>query len=166
MTWWLEKTWIFVGGCKTKGTMSNTGRLAGYSTSTAIKWAIFLADSLMKFTKINRKRLPIAFPRFLLVTLREHFTFLYHCCAFVSRYYLFWAVLIFMWLPLVSIALFGMHLLTGIGEYIIKKPRLNFPFFLFYFTLDQLSYQLGVWWGCFKRLFFGPVNPQIVRKPS
>ena len=126
----------------------------------------FLTDSLTKYTKVRKNHVPIAFPRFLLVTLREYFTFLYHCCAFVSRYYLFWAVLIFMWLPLVSIALFGMHLLTGIGEYIIKKPRLNFPFFLFYFTFDQLSYQLGVWWGCFKKLFFSPINPQVVRKPS
>ena len=126
----------------------------------------FLTDSLTKYTKVRKNLVPIAFPRFLLVTLREYFTFLYHCCAFVSRYYLFWAVLIFMWLPLVSIALFGMHLLTGIGEYSIKKPRLNFPFFLFYFTLDQLSYQLGVWWGCFKKCFFSPINPQIVRKPS
>jgi hypothetical protein len=127
---------------------------------------ILLTDSLMKFTKIKRKSIPIAFPRFLLATFREYFALLYHCCAFISRYYLFWVVLILIWAPLVSIALFGMHLLTGIVEYVIKKPRLNFLFFFFYFTLDQLSYQLGVWWGCFKKFFFSPINPQIVGKPS
>jgi len=57
-----------------------------------------------------------------------------------------------------------MHFLTGLMEFFIKKPRLNIPLFLFYFSLEQLSYQLGVWWGCFKRNFFGPVNPQIVMK--
>ena len=139
---------------------------SGWMPLLGLCGVILFTDSLTKFTKINRKKLPVAFPRFLLATLREYFAFLYHCCAFVSRYYLFWAFLIFLWAPRLSGILLLMHLLTGIGEYIIKKPRLNFPFFLFYFTLDQLSYQLGVWWGCFKKLFFSPVNPQIVRKPS
>jgi len=58
-----------------------------------------------------------------------------------------------------------MHVLAGIVEYTIKKPHLNIPQFLFYFTLDQISYQLGVWWGCFKKFFFKPINPQIVRRP-
>jgi mycofactocin system glycosyltransferase len=126
---------------------------------------ILLTDSLIQFTRIHQKNIPIHFPRLLLATLRSYLAFFYHCSAFVSRYYLFWALLILMFAPLVSAIVLGMHLLTGIGEYFIKKPRLNFPLFLLYFTLDQLSYQLGVWWGCLKRFFFNPVNPRIVRKP-
>jgi len=139
---------------------------SGWMPLLGLCGVILLTDSLMKFAKISKKDVPITFPRLLLTTFRGYIVFFYHGCAFVSRYYLFWAVLIFIWAPLVSTGLFGMHLLAGIGEYIIKKPRLSFPFFFFYFTLDQLSYQLGVWWGCFKRLFFNPVNPRIVRKPS
>jgi mycofactocin system glycosyltransferase len=127
--------------------------------------AILLTESLMKYIKINRKSLPIAFPRFLLASFREYFSLLYHCCAFVSRYYLFWAFLIFLWAPRLSGMILLMHVLAGIVEYTIKKPHLNIPQFLFYFTLDQISYQLGVWWGCFKKFFFKPINPQIVRRP-
>jgi mycofactocin system glycosyltransferase len=127
---------------------------------------IFLTDSLIKFSRIRHKNIPIYFTRLLLATFRGYLAFFYHCCAFVSRYYLFWAPLIFIVVPLVSAIILCMHLLTGIGEYFIKKPRLSLPSFLLYFTLDQLSYQLGVWWGCLKRLCFSPVNPQIVIKSS
>ncbi len=139
---------------------------SGWMPLLGLCGAILLTDSLTKFTKITRKRIPIAFPRFLLATFREYLAFLNHCCAFVSRYYLFWAFLIFLWVPWLSGILLVMHLLAGIVEYTIKKPHLHILLFLFYFTLDQISYQLGVWWGCLKRFFFNPVNPQIVRKPS
>ncbi|MBU2498695.1 MAG: mycofactocin biosynthesis glycosyltransferase MftF [Proteobacteria bacterium] len=139
---------------------------SGWIPPLGLGGGIVLVDSLMKFTRIRRKHVPIHFPRLLLSTFRSYFVFCYHVCTFVSRYYLLWAFLIFMLSPLVSAILLGMHLLTGAGEYLIRKPRLNFPLFLFYFTLDQLSYQLGVWWGCLKECFFRPVNPQIVKKSS
>ena len=127
---------------------------------------ILLTDSLIKLTKIRQKNIPLHFPRLLLAAFRSYCAFLYHCCAFVSRYYLFLVPLIFIVAPLVSAIVLCMHLLTGIGDYFIKKPRLNFLLFLLYFTVDQVSYQLGVWWGCIKRLFFNPINPHLVRKPS
>jgi mycofactocin system glycosyltransferase len=125
-----------------------------------------LVDSLLRFHKIRKSNVPIIFPRLLWGVLRSYIAFLYHCCAFVSRYYLWLSVPCFPWLPHATAVILGMHLLTGIGEYLIKKPSLNLPLFLFYFSLDQCSYQLGVWWGCLKRMYFGPVNPQIVRKPA
>jgi hypothetical protein len=84
----------------------------------------------------------------------------------VSRYYLFCAPLLFTVTPLGSAMVLGTHVVTGMGEYFTKRPRLNLALFLLYFTLDQLSYQLGVWWGCIKGIFFGPVNPRIVRRTS
>ncbi|MFH1480894.1 MAG: mycofactocin biosynthesis glycosyltransferase MftF, partial [Pseudomonadota bacterium] len=139
---------------------------SGWIPLLGLGGGIVLVDSLMKFMRIRRNHVPIHFPRLLLSTFRGYFVFCYHVCTFVSRYYLFWAFLIFMLSPLMSAILLCMHLLTGAGEYLIRKPRLNFPLFLFYFTLDQLSYQLGVWWGCLRRFFFRPVNPQIVSKSS
>jgi mycofactocin system glycosyltransferase len=125
---------------------------------------VLLTDSLIKFSRIRRKHIPLYFTHFLLSTFRGYLAFLYHCCAFVSRYYLLWALLVCVLSPVGAALMLGAHLLTGVGEYFIKKPRLSLPSFLLYFTLDQLSYQLGVWWGCLKRLCFRPVNPQIVRK--
>ena len=127
---------------------------------------ILLIDSLIRFGRIRRRHIPIHFPRILLAAFRGYLAVFYHWCAFVSRYYLYFALLLLMPVPVVSAVILGMHLLTGILEYFIKKPRLNLPLFLFYFTLDQLSYQLGVWWGCLKGLFFSPVNPRIKRRPN
>lgn len=127
---------------------------------------ILLVDFLKKLTPIRRMDIPIRFPRLFMSTIRSYLIFFYHCCSFVSRYYLFWGILFLPWAPLTLAFIFSMHLITGIGEYLIKGPRLNLPLFFLYFSLDQVSYQLGVWRGCLKRLHFGPVNPQIVRKPS
>ncbi|UCF84536.1 MAG: mycofactocin biosynthesis glycosyltransferase MftF [Desulfobacteraceae bacterium] len=123
-----------------------------------------LIDSLFKFIRTRKKNIPIKFPRLLRATFRGYLAFYYHCCAFISRYYLILAVLILPFVPLASLIVFGMHFLTGLVEYFINKPHLNFPLFVFYFSLDQLAYQSGVWWGCLKRLYFRPVNPQLVSK--
>ena len=125
---------------------------------------IVLIDSLKKFSKIRRKDIPIKFSCMILAVLRSYLAFFYHCCAFVSRYYLFSFILILPLVPLASMIILGMHFLTGIVEYFIKKPSLNPLSFLFYFSFEQISYQLGVWWACLKEFIFSPVNPQIVRK--
>ena len=127
---------------------------------------IVLIDSLKKFSKIRRKDIPIKFSCMILTVLRSYLAFFYHCCAFVSRYYLFWFILILPLVPLASMIILGMHLLAGIVEYFIKKPSMNPLSFLFYFSFEQISYQLGVWWGCLKEFIFTPVNPQIVGKSA
>ena len=125
-----------------------------------------LIDSLLRFHKIRKTKLPIMFPFLLLAVFRSYLAFPYHCCAFVSRYYLWLSLPCLPWVPLATAVILGMHLVTGIGEFFIKRPSLNLPLYLFYFSLDQCSYQLGVWWGCLKRMYFGPVNPHIVSKPD
>ena len=132
----------------------------------ALAGTVILSEVMKKFFRTRRKGLPVA-PFYLLPpVVRGHFVFFFQCCAFFSRYYLIGAVLIFPFLPSVSALVMGMHFLTGLVEFFIKKPRLSIPSFLFYFSLEQLSYQSGVWWGCFKRNFFGPVNPRLVMRMS
>jgi mycofactocin system glycosyltransferase len=140
--------------------------VSGWVPLLGLCGAIVVGDSLIKIPRMREKSLPIFFPQLLLATVRNYFAFFYHCCAFFSRYYLFWSPLILIVAPVVSAIIFFMHLLSGIAEFFIKKPRLRLPSFLFYFTLDQLAYQLGVWWGCFTRLCFRPINPHLVRNPS
>jgi mycofactocin system glycosyltransferase len=125
---------------------------------------VLVTDSLINFVPIRRKHILISFSHLLLATLRGYLAFVYHCCAFVSRYYVLWVPLACIVAPVGAVLMFGAHLLTGIGEYFIKKPRLCLPSFLLFFSLDQLSYQVGVWWGCLTRFCFNPVNPKIVRK--
>ncbi|MBI5604170.1 MAG: mycofactocin biosynthesis glycosyltransferase MftF [Deltaproteobacteria bacterium] len=125
---------------------------------------IFLLDTIIRFIALSSRRIPLGFKSLLLAGIREYLAFFYHWAAFFSRYYLFVPLLIFPFLPMISLALIGLHLLNGAVEYFIKKPRLNFFSFLFYFTLDQLAYQAGVWWGCLKNRCFHPVNPVLTFK--
>ena len=126
---------------------------------------ILITECIFKWVNIRKKNIPIHFLNLTIAIFRSYLSLLYHSCAFISRYYLFWSLpFLFLW-PLLSVTILAVHLLTGVVEYIVKKPRLNFPYFLLLFTLDQLFYQLGVWWGCLKSFSFGPVNPRIRRNP-
>jgi mycofactocin system glycosyltransferase len=140
--------------------------IAGWIPLLGLSGITLLADSLITLTKIRQRNIPIPFSSLLLAAFRGYLGFFYHCCAFVSRYYLLCAPLLFIVTPAGSAIVLGAHVLTGMGEYFTKRPCLNLGLFLLYFTLDQLSYQLGVWWGCIKGLFFRPVNPRIVRRTS
>lgn len=123
-----------------------------------------MMDTLRKFASVTRSSIPIKFPALFLAVIRTYFAFFYHCCAFVSRYYLIWSIFVIPLSPLAFTIIMGMHFFTGVMEYFIKKPRLNLFAFLFYFSLEQFSYQSGVWWRCLKNLSFNAVNPRITWK--
>jgi len=129
--------------------------------SLALGWLVMVIDSLFKWVEIHPSKIPISFLRMTMAVFRGYFAFFYHICAFISRYYLILVILIFPLLPLASTIILGMHFFAGIVEYFIKKTRLNPLSYLFYFSLEQLSYQSGVWCGCLRYLSFNPVNPLI-----
>ena len=126
---------------------------------------IFWGETVIRFNTIKQNDLDIPLHMIGISVVRSYAGYFYHCCAFFSRYYLIWSIVLFPILPWPAVILAGMHLLTGIVEYGLKKPRLNPVQFLIYFTLEQLSYQLGVWWQCFKMLSFSTINPRITRLP-
>ncbi len=131
---------------------------------------LFLAGGLMmidghrRYGKLKIRHVPVS--RFQVVTaiFRGYLAFVYHCCSFVSRYYLVTVPLVLPLSPTIAAVMIGMHMSAGAVEYAVKKPRLN-PFsFLFFFTLEQVSYQSGVWWECIHRVNFNPVLPRIIHK--
>jgi mycofactocin system glycosyltransferase len=132
----------------------------------AVSGMIVLADTLIKFVRIRRETVQIGVVYTVFAVLRSYAAFFYHFCAFVSRYYLILGILIIPLLPLASMVIFGIHLLIVSVDYFIKKPRLNPISFLLYFSLEQLSYQLGVWWGCLKHFSFNSVNPRAIFRAS
>jgi mycofactocin system glycosyltransferase len=125
---------------------------------------IWFAEALNKFAAIKSRGIPIKFVSLLISVIRSYLALFYHCCDFVSRYYLIGTIVVFPLLPLAAAIIAGMHLTAGLVQYFVKKPRLNPISFLFYFSMEQMSYQLGVWWGCFRKLAFNPVNPRVATK--
>lgn len=123
-----------------------------------------VAAPLYSFLSIERKirgwNGPVSTFEIMLAVPRSYGAWLYHLCAFVSRYYLLLAPVLLPVAPTVSSAIVMMHGVTCLGQFIIKKPRLNFPFYFFYFSLEQISYQAGVWWGSLANGYFGSIFPK------
>jgi mycofactocin system glycosyltransferase len=140
--------------------------ILNYLPLLGVSGAAVIADGAKKLFHIRRKGIPIKTSSLLISVLRSYPTFLFHICSFVSRYYLFLSLIFLPIAPAVSTVILTLHLLAGTVAYVITNPQLNPVSFLFYFTLEQLSYQLGVWWGCFKTGCFRPVNPIVVSKIS
>ena len=127
----------------------------------ALCGVVTLIDSGAALQKLRRKGIAAGVSEVLSAVLRGYLAFFFHACAFVSRYYLVWILPLSSCFPKAGAALLGAHLLSAFAEYVLKRPRLD-PFsFVFLFTLEQVSYQAGVWWGCAKKKFFGPVNPRL-----
>ena len=123
---------------------------------------VLLLDSQLRSRRFKEKGIPFRSHRLVVAVLRSYFAFLHQSNAFVSRYYLLWLPVLFLVSPAVGVIVLGMHFVTGIVEFYIKRADLNLPTFLWYYSMEQLSYQAGVWWGCLRGLCFKPVNPRLV----
>jgi mycofactocin system glycosyltransferase len=137
-----------------------------YLPLLGVSAAAIITGGTQKLFYIRKKSITIKTSLLLLSVLRSYSSMLYHICSFVSRYYLFFALIILPIAPAAATVILILHLTAGTVDYVITNPQLNLISFLFYFTLEQLSYQLGVWWGCFKTGCFRPVNPIVVSKIS
>lgn len=144
---------LFFWGCLLPGV------LAGRPAITSLAFLIWGADIFRQRRKLGR--LPVAIRTIAIAVCRGYGAALVHWCAFLSRYYLIWALGLWPVTPFFSGVVTVMHLLNSAVEYATHRSRLKFPAFFFYFTLEQISYQLGVWWGCLEYRRIMPVNPKI-----
>jgi mycofactocin system glycosyltransferase len=125
---------------------------------------LLLTDGIQKHAKLKARQIPVTRFQVYTAIIRGNLSFVYHCCSFISRYYLVVVPVIGLFSPLSATVMIGMHLTAGLVEYTVKKPRLNPISFLLFFTLEQASYQIGVWWECIRRVNFNPVLPRIIHK--
>ncbi len=137
-----------------------------YPPLLGVSAAALIADGAQKLFYIRKKSIAIKTSWLILSVLRGYWSLLYHIGSFVSRYYLFLVLIILSFAPAAAMVILGLHLTAGTVDYVITNPQLNLISFLFYFTWEQLSYQLGVWWGCFRTGCFRPVNPIVASKIS
>jgi mycofactocin system glycosyltransferase len=126
--------------------------------------ALWLADGWKKTNSLKRRMIPVSGRQVLTAVSREYLSFVYHCSSFVSRYYLVAVPVVLLLSPPVAACLLGMHLIVGVVQYAIHTPRLNFFWFVLFFTLEQVAYQSGVWWTCLREANFASVLPRIVHK--
>lgn len=125
---------------------------------------LFLMDGIKRHAKLRIRQIPVPRHQVYIAIFRGYLSFIHNCCGFISRYYLVVLPLVLPVSPLLGAIALGMHLIAGTVEFFLKKPRLSLPAFLIFFTLEQISYQAGVWWQCLRQMNFRPVLPHIVHK--
>ncbi len=123
--------------------------------------ALVFIDSLVKYLKTRNLNISISFFQHLKSVFRSYATLFYHSASFLSRYYLWTCLPTIFIFPEAFVILFYLHVFSGGVDYVIKKSALNPVSFFFYFTLEQLSYQAGVWSAVVKYMSFRPVIPAI-----
>jgi mycofactocin system glycosyltransferase len=121
---------------------------------------IFLGtDAYQKSKALKRVNILFSLKLIVFSTLRSHFSFYYFTSFHLIRYYLILlAASGFFYHPVWYFCAFAI-LLTSSVDYAVKKPKLLYPVFLFFYLLEHLSYQIGVLWGCLKIGYFGSYIP-------
>ena len=123
-----------------------------------VVWATTCLNSVRTLRKAG---IPLDVRTIAVSTTRSYLSFGYRCCSFVSRYYLIMGLALAPFLHLVGGLIIAMHILTGVVDYVALRPRQSALSFLFYFSVEQIAYQAGVWRGCFRHRNFRPVFPKI-----
>jgi mycofactocin glycosyltransferase len=87
--------------------------------------------------------------------LRSELSFCYYALFHLVRYYLVPLLALgFFWHPVWWFA--GLALaVTSAVDFAVKRPKLPYPIFLFFYLLEHLAYQVGVFIGCLKARWFG-----------
>lgn len=126
--------------------------------------ATFSLSVSRRYERLRKGDVPLRLVDVAAAVIRSSLSLVYHVCLFVSRYYLVFCAVLCPFAPLLTVGALCMHVFSGIVQYRVKNPLLNPLSFLSLFSLEQVSYQLGVWWGCFRRAYFKPVWPRVVFK--
>ncbi len=116
---------------------------------------LFGIDLWRKSVAVTRLKMAASFPKLIYATFRSYLSFFYFAFFHMMRYYLILIVVLgFLWH---AFWLFGglAIVYTSIVDYYVKKPGLLYPVFLFFYLLEHLAYQAGVFWGCLKAKYFG-----------
>jgi mycofactocin system glycosyltransferase len=116
---------------------------------------LFGIDLWRKSVTLKKFKMKLPFPSLVSSALRSYLSFGYFAFFHFVRYYLVVIIgLGVLWYP---VWLFGGLALiwTSLTDFCVKKPALLYPVFLFYYLLEHLAYQVGVFWGCLKKGYFG-----------
>jgi mycofactocin glycosyltransferase len=116
---------------------------------------LFGLDLWRRSITTRKFKMGLAFSRLVYSALRSYLSFFYFAFFHLVRYYLVLFIGFgFVWPPAWIFG--GLAIIyASIVDYLMKKPELFYPVFLFSYVLEHLAYQVGVFWGCLKKGYFG-----------
>ncbi len=126
----------------------------------------FLLGTLTKVRRVGGLCLPISLWKIALSATRSHLSFIYHLSFRLMRYYLIALLLLgCVHFPVLILTVFMLLFVSSV-DYALKRPHLNFAYFLFYYTTDHLAYQTGVILGHLQQITLRLYRPEILLKVS
>ncbi|MGQ9920313.1 MAG: mycofactocin biosynthesis glycosyltransferase MftF [Desulfobacca sp.] len=118
--------------------------------------------------RLLQNKIGVALPwrLLLMATLKEELAWLFFGSYHLQRYYLVpLCLFIFLW-PHAGVLVAVLVLLPLTLEYLRRRPRLPFVVYGTFFLAEQISYQMGVFWGCVKAWSFSPYHLNFIRNQA
>jgi mycofactocin glycosyltransferase len=123
-----------------------------------------ISESYGKTMKIRRLNVTVSYGTVLFSVCRAHLSLHYFVTFHIVRYYfLVLAVIAFFVSPIILPLLFLVGLSSAV-DYTVKHPRLDYVRFLFFYVLEHIFYQIGVFIGCLRLKTFRSYIPYVRRK--
>jgi mycofactocin glycosyltransferase len=124
--------------------------------------ACFLFDAASKTVRTGRMGIRIPLRKVAFSVVRTYLSFFYFVSFHLVRYYLVPILLVgFAFRTLWLLVLFFLFLSSAV-DYQTKRPALTYPGFLFFYVLEHVSYQTGVFLGCVKARTFGSYRMRLL----
>ncbi len=117
-------------------------------------------DGVRSSVRLAREGVQVRSSRVWFAAIRGHLSFLYSVSFHLVRYYL--VVLVAAGLAAPGLWLLALAALVYVAavDYVVKRPRLAFPVFLWFSLAEHAAYQVGVLAGCVRR---GTFRSYVVR---
>jgi len=116
---------------------------------------LFGSDIWWKSSTIGKYKVDLSPGQLAAAALRSLLSFCYYAFFHLIRYYLILIIgLGIAWWPFWVWGGVGI-IYASVTDYTVKKPKLFYPVFLYFYLLEHLAYQVGVFWGCVKHRYFG-----------
>jgi mycofactocin system glycosyltransferase len=116
---------------------------------------LFGLDLWRRSAKTKGLKIDLAFSQTVYSAFRSWLSFYYFAFFHLARYYLVLFIGFgFLWHPLWIFGGLAVVYASAV-DFSVRKPALLYPVFLFYYFLEHLAYQVGVFWGCLKTGYFG-----------
>jgi len=116
---------------------------------------VFGIELWRKSVTLKKHRMPLPVGQIAYSILRTYLSYFYFISFHLVRYYLI--LLLIPGFFLHSFWLFDawILLLASLVDYLTKKPALLYPVYLFFYLMEHLAYQIGVFGGCWQNRYFG-----------
>jgi len=126
--------------------------------------AVLVADAVIVRHRLASRRIPIGLPALLRGRVRALCSLVYYLSFHLVRYYsiaFFAGALV---LPLLWLPFFAALCCAARVDYAVRKPEQSFAGFALIYTLEQLAYGAGVFWGCVRGKTFTSYRVVILRQ--